>query len=76
MTLNTAFFAFEHADSDARQMNTALTKIRDRFSERSLRIINIETIPAVTFCGFQLQAGGVRVWYEEARIEAGATSRS
>lgn len=71
MTLNTAFFAFEHADSDAKQMNTALTKIRARFSDQSQRIINVETIPPATFLGFQLQAGGVRVWYEEAITDQG-----
>lgn len=66
MTLQTAFFAFPNAGSDAKELNQTLSVVRERFKGGAQRIINIETIQPLTLLGFfQLKAGGLRVWYEE-----------
>jgi hypothetical protein len=74
MTLQTAFFAFPNAGSEAKEINQTLSVIRERFKGDGQRIINIETVEPQTLLGFQLKAGGIRVWYEAATGQAPAES--
>ncbi|WP_443699938.1 hypothetical protein [Pseudomonas sp.] len=64
MTLQTAFFAFPYAQSEAKELNQTLSLVRDRFTGTDQRIINVETVQPITFLGLKLKAGGLRVWYE------------
>lgn len=66
MTLQTAFFAFKTARSEAKEVNQAITMIRERFADTKHRIINVETVQPETFFGFQLKGGGLRIWYESS----------
>lgn len=64
MTLQTAFFAFTRSSSEAKELNQAISQVRERFKGSGKRIINVETVQPLTFLGFQVKAGGLRVWYE------------
>lgn len=64
MTLQTAFFAFPNAESDAKELNQTIGVVRERFKGNGQRIINVETVEPKTFLGIQLKQGGLRVWYE------------
>lgn len=77
MALKAVFIAFERDGSEAKELNVALGKVRERLASETARIINVETIPPTTFLGFQVQAGGLRVWYEPAvdLAQAGSETR-
>ncbi|CRN68519.1 hypothetical protein AX279_17635 [Pseudomonas sp. J237] len=74
MALKTVFIAFERDGSEAKELNVALGKVRERMASEMVRIINVETVPPTTFLGFQVQAGGLRVWYDTAvdHVQAGS----
>lgn len=64
MTLQTAFFEFQRSESQAKEMNQTLARVREKFDGTGHRIISIETVRAHTFLGFQVKAGGLRIWYQ------------
>lgn len=70
MILQTAFFKFPSVGGGAKELNITVAQIRERFAVPGVRIINIETVRPLTFFGFQIEAGGLRVWYEAAPIDS------
>jgi len=71
MTLHIAYFECVPSESPAKKLNQTLALARRKFHGTEHRIINVETVEPKTFMGFQLKAGGIRVWYEaEAEVTA------
>jgi len=64
LILQTVFFEFVLSESPAKELNQTLSLVREKFNDTGHRIINVETVEPHTFMGFQLKAGGLRIWYE------------
>jgi hypothetical protein len=69
MILQTAYFQFVRSESPGKALNQTLALVCKKLDGIEHRIINVETVEPKTFLGFQLQAGGLRIWYEaESRV--------